>query len=285
MKSRYEEKTYESYFNNELDKKSKIYFPPGQVLEGNLGFDASSFSTSRLLWHRLGYPFFWRLPFSGVDLIDIAKFLEADLEDEIDNIPKMKANILFQYKRPEFITSKLGKEWKHWHKPYYRYDIYQDQQMILEKIHNEFKSKVLVIYASPCSHDVNELVSIRKKLIKNSNFAKAIDLKGHHRNTYIKSGNHSIACSEPERVNSINIVEELNHLSDEPSQEFHSNSEFILEFSKEIQNVVTEDQYIYKSFYELNEDIKQLEQYKLLHSLLVMNNFRALTGTQWLIKL
>ena len=75
MKVHFEEKTYESYFNNELDSKSLIYFPPGQVLEGLLGFDAASYSQNRELWRMIGYPWSY-LHFTGVNLRDIADELQ-----------------------------------------------------------------------------------------------------------------------------------------------------------------------------------------------------------------
>jgi hypothetical protein len=39
--------------------------------------------------------------------------------------------------------------------------------------------------------------------------AKAVDPNGHHKNTYVKSGRYSIACSEPSRIESLNITEEM----------------------------------------------------------------------------
>ncbi|EPL3991176.1 hypothetical protein M2010_002181 [Providencia stuartii] len=59
MDARYEEKTFESYFNNELDRKTSIYFPLGQVQEGILGLDSVARSNSRRLWKTLGYPFWF----------------------------------------------------------------------------------------------------------------------------------------------------------------------------------------------------------------------------------
>ena len=108
MKATFEEKTFESYFNSELDRKSDIYFPPGQVLEGKVGFDSSSYSKSRWLWRKIGHPFLVSPRFKGADLKEIADEVEDLLEFEIDNLPRMKANILFQYKRPEFIKVPSG---------------------------------------------------------------------------------------------------------------------------------------------------------------------------------
>lgn len=286
MKAKFEEKTYENYFNTELDKHSEIYFPLGQVQEGSLGFDASSFSKSRKLWKELGHPFWFHPHFRGLELREIADEMEHHLNKELRYIPNMKANLLFQYKRPEYITVSNGKEWSHWKQPYFRYDIYKEQQDLLMHIHNKFKSNVHVIYASPSITDVNELVIHRKHILDYSNFAKAVDLQGHHRNTYISSGTHSIACSEPEEIENINILKLLESLSVQSTKTDNiNNEEFIIDFSSKIKNIVSEYTYFSEAFNALNEEIAEVQNYKLFHSFLVMNNYRQLTGNQWLVKI
>lgn len=286
MKAKFEEKTYENYFNAELDKRSEVYFPLGQVQEGSLGFDASSFSKNRKLWKKLGYPFWFHPHFKGLELREIADEMEHHLNRELKHIPKMKANLLFQYKRPEYITVSKGKEWSHWNQPYFRYDIYKEQQDLLMHIHNKFKSNVHVIYASPSITDVNELVKHRKHILDYSNFAKAADLQGHHRNTYISSGTYSIACSEPEEIENINILKLLESLSVQSTKiDNINNEEFIIDFSSKIKNIISEYTYFSEAFNALNEEIAEVQSYKLFHSFLVMNNYRQLTGNQWLVKI
>lgn len=286
MRAKFEEKTYESYFNNELDRRSEIYFPLGQVQEGSLGFDASSFSRNRRLWRRLGHPFWFHPHFAGLELREIADEMEHFLGVELDNIPEMKANLLFQYKRPEYIKSSTGKEWHHWNEPYFRYNIYKEQQDLLIHIHNTFNSKVHVIYASPSTIDINELVKVRRDIINYSNFKNAVDLQGHKRNTYIQAGTHSIACSEPEKIENIDLLKLLENISEQTRKTDNiKNREFIIEFSSKMRNVVSEYPYLSKSFNELNKEIAKIEQYELFHSFLIMNNYRQLTGNQWLIKI
>lgn len=286
MKAKFEEKTFESYFNNELDRKSDIYFPPGQVLEGSLGFDASSFSRNRGLWRKLGYPFWFQPHFKGLSLREIADEMEYILDIELDNIPTMKANLLFQYKRPELITSSLGSEWKHWNQAYFRYNVYSEQQDLLNNIHQKFNSEVLIVYASPCTNDINELVKNRRNIINHSNFAKAVDLNGHHRNTYIQAGTYSIACSEPTRIDSLNILETINNLGKlELETEKRNNKDLVTEFSNTIQTIMNEYEYFADSFAELNKDAEKVKNYELFHSLLVMSNFRQLTNSQWVVKI
>lgn len=288
MRATFEEKTYENYFNAELDRVSSIFFPLGQVQEGNLGFDSSAFSTNRRLWRRLGFPFWFFPPFDGLSLRDIANEMEHFLGIVINDIPKMKANMLFQYKKPEFITLSSGSEWRHWNEPYFRYSIYKEQQDLLSQIDTVFTSRLLTLYASPAVQDVNELVDLKvnRQIIKSSNFKKCSSLNGHHRNTYIRAGTHSIACSEPEKLDNINLLSELDLLSNnnEINNE-ETNRSFIINFRKQIVGITYENQYYGNSLRKLNSDIDKIQNYELFYSFLVMSNFKFLTGVQWLVKL
>jgi hypothetical protein len=44
MKATFEEKTYESYFNSELARRSSIYYPIGQAQKRLLGFDSPAYT-------------------------------------------------------------------------------------------------------------------------------------------------------------------------------------------------------------------------------------------------
>ena len=284
MRVQFEEKTYESYFNNELDQRSSIYFPPGQVLEGLLGFDVSAQTTNKKLWKTLGYPFWFFPHFHGANLRDVAQELNNIIGHIVDSIPRVKANLFIQYKRPEYITTANGKEWAHWNQEYFRYEIYSQQQKLLEKIDKKFGSKALVIYAAPAISTLNELVQYKKskEIIERSNFKKARDLNNHSRNTYIQSGTYSIACSEPERVENINILSELESFQEAESVEAR---ESIENTSKSIEEVLTDDadyKFVFKS---LMEGYSEFTEYKTLHSHLIMKCFREVTGVQWLVSI
>lgn len=288
MRSKFEEKSYEGYFNNELDRRSDIYFPLGQVQEGNLGFDATAFSRNRRMWRRLGHPFWFFPPFRGIELQEIADEIEHFLGVEIDNVPSMKSNLLFQYKKPEYITMRTGAEWKHWNKPYFRYNIYQEQQELLMHIHNTMGTNVFVVYASPAIYDVNELVRVHRnrQLLECSNFKKASELNGHHRNTYIQSGTYSIACSEPKKIENFDLISELEKLSESIRKNDNENNRlFIKNFSRSATSILKEDKHFSEPFRMLNETILKYEKFELLYSFLSMMNFRQLTGIQWLIKI
>lgn len=288
MRSTFEEKTYESYFNIELSRFSKVFFPIGQVQEGCLGFDTSAYSRNPKLWEKLGYPSLSGIPYSGRELNEIANEMEKYLSFQINNLPQIKVNLLFQYKKPEYITTSLGKEWKHWETEYYRYDIYKEQQELLMKINTSFGNEVCILYAAPAIHDVNDLVKAysEKNIINLSNFKKAEDLDCHHRNTYIQSGAYSIACSEPKKIDNFNLVGYISEgLDNRDINSDDTNSDLIIKFKKKMTSIVYENRYYGESFRILNNEIKRFEKFNVLHSMLTMNNFKQLLGTQWILKL
>lgn len=287
MKAQFEEKTYESYFNTELARQTKIYFPLGQVQEGSLGFDNSAFTINRQLWKRLGFPFWFFPKFTGVELREIADEMEHFLEVTIGGIPRMKSNLLFQYKKPEYITKTYGKEWGHWNAPYYRYNIYQEQQNLLMHIDNHFGSKVFIVYASPALYDVNKLTEayLSRQIINISNFRRASELNGHHRNTYIQSGRYSVAFSKFEEIQNFDLIETLENIDLEDVNTDYDNRAFVIDFRKRIHSVMRLNKFYSDSFLKLNEQYSKFEKYELLYSHLVLNNFKLLTGSQWLVKL
>lgn len=178
-----------------------------------------------------------------------------------------------------------GSEWTHWNTPYYRYTIYKEQQELLMHIDYCFGNKVLIVYASPALHDVNDLVSayLNRQIIDISNFRKASELNGHHRNTYTQAGQYSIAFSEPEKIENFDLLSEINELIyDRNTNE--NNRQFVVNFSKQLSNVINESKYA-ESFKKLNERFSKFTQFELFYSHLKLHSFNQLTGIQWLAKL
>lgn len=279
----YEEKTFESYFNVELDQRSEIYFPFGQVQEGGIGADAAAMSRHPGLWKILGYRYYSHR-FAGEDLRIVADDMERLLRHEIRNIPSIKANLLFQYKRPEIITTSRGAEWRHWKQRYFRYEIYSKQQKLLEHLDGNFGSKALIIYASPAIGDINDLVQAKLsgKIIETTNFCRASSLRGHHRNTYIRSGLHSIACSAPEELPSFDLLTRLEQLEAHSREQ---NLETILEFTSLMRGAIEDSFYLRGSYRALIAPFEELHlsEFRLLFAHISMGVIRDLTGIQWLV--
>ena len=289
MDARYEEKTFESYFNNELDRKASIYFPLGQVQEGVVGLDSAAHSKNWRLWRKLGYPFRLSPPFSGVELKDIANEMEHYLGKEVHNIPAMKVNLLFQYKRPQFITMSSGAEWQLWNRKYFRYSLYAEQHALLSHIEATFGQDAVVLYAAPAVEDVSDLVKLKKArtIIDNTNYRRASELNGHHRNTYIKAGTYSQACSEPERIENFSLIELIENT--EPKAQ-RDNGQLLIEFAKRINLSMLEAKgigYLGTAFVERMSQFKEyeLERFSLFFAILTMSVFREVTGCQWIIPL
>ncbi len=287
MRARFEEKTYENYFNSELARQTDVYFPLGQVQEGSLGFDSSAFTSNRRLWRILGHPIWLYPSFTGLDLREIADEMEHYLNVTLDNIPNIKTNLLFQYKKPSIITSPIGKEWKFWNEPYYRYDIYKDQQDLLMHIDHEFGTRIFIVYASPALHNINDLITahLNRQIIDVSNFRKASDLENHHRNTYLKSGTFSIACSEFEKIDNFDLITAINSVNNDNYNKDESNQNAVIDFSNKIISILSKNKFYSMAFERLNEQHVKIEDYKLFYSHLVMGNFRQITGAQWILKI
>lgn len=211
--------------------------------------------------------------------------MEHHLQHEIRNIPSIKANLLFQYKRPEVITTANGSEWSFWRQRYFRYEIYDEQQALLMHLDAEFGSQALILYAAPALADVNELVGAKlaRTIIEDTNFCSVTRLQGHHRNTYIGAGLHSVACSKPEQIPPIDLLATLEQAKD--GQSAVSNLEIVQSFSKAVRDIVAEDAYLGKSYQASLKPFTALglEHHELLFSFISMSIFRELSGTQWLL--
>jgi hypothetical protein len=130
------------------------------------------------------------------------------------------------------------------------------------------------------------LVSLKKnkKILKNTNFRRACELTGHHRNTYIKAGTHSIACSEPRHLENFDLIEIIKR--HEPS-EYTDNVEFITSFASDIEELTKKYSFISKAYSERVSEIQEsgVERFKLLYAMFRMSVFRELTGVQWIVTL
>lgn len=281
MRPEFEEKQYEGYFNVELDRRSSFFFPLGQAEEGILGFDAGAFSNSRSLFWGLGYPFFFRNIYRGATVRELAEEMNSDIEDFLNECDKIRVNLLFQYKRSDYLIESNAREWNSWNCPYYRYSISARQQNLLMRLHQRFNNEVLILYAAPAFHTYAELLSNyqSRSIISNSNFREAFELDNHRRNTFTSSGNYSIAFSNPERFENFDLFQRIQEF--QPSEQ-RSNKEIINEFVQTVEDVMNHDEQYGPIFKELNSALEGMSQ-RLLRNFFVMINFKFLTDVQWVV--
>ena len=280
VECQFEEKQFEQHLNSELARNGRIYVP-GQVLENKIAIDAAVFSKN---------PRFWELMRGDIqDKQKLGVFLQPELWDLIEDIwkddlfPKFKCNLFIQHKRPEYIKSKLGKEYGYWKQPYFRYDLDYDQQKTLLLLEQKISSQGLVVYACPAFWERKDLWRfIKGKMVENTNFVKSKILGSHKRYTFIQSGKNGLAFSKPNEISSIEILEETNKLIDE-AQYYEDNIKFIEILSKKIHLLIEDIDYKTRNdFYTLKEQIRFPEN-NLGYNIFNIQTFNMVTNTTWAI--
>lgn len=229
MHCKFEETEYREPLNYELAQKWGIW-PIGQVLENSLGFDAAFFSNNLVFWS------FWPLHKSMIRnkglILSSRLWNNAKGKLNSSTFPKFKINLFVQHKVPEYISSKLGKEFRNWNQPYFRYNITKHQQYILEKLEAQTNKNALVVYACPCFYERTDLFNFyRGKMIINSNFVEPSKLTNHKRYTFIKKGIFGQPFSDPIKIETLNIMNEIEKKRRE-TKSSDNNVRFINELAK-----------------------------------------------------
>jgi hypothetical protein len=247
----FEEKEYETKMNFELVFSHDMIYPPGQVKEHILGFDAGLFSHHPKLW-----AFFPTLlaavPFPpyimGPNGIALSPAYWSALNQSIDHFPAMNFNVFLQYKRPKQIGSASAAEWRLWNTPYFRLPIQADQQTALEKLDAIAGNDALVSYASPCFTTYEDLWKLASTgaLTANSNFARPSKVSGHKAYTYTVAGAAGIAHSDPRPIVGESFEERLRNFrerhteTDRFGDDGNENRLFIKRTAKQVEEAATE---------------------------------------------
>lgn len=109
----FEEKQFEKLMDFELFDSLRL-FPIGQVFEGSLGIDSAGFTRNKHFWRMLR-----RFCLPGIHLGPNLWPLRGEDIDS-DAFPSFRCNVFLQYKRPQYVSSKLGAEYSDWEQNYYR---------------------------------------------------------------------------------------------------------------------------------------------------------------------
>ncbi len=242
MLAEFEEKQYEQHLNNSLLRDKKLLFPPGQVLENHLGFDAALFTVHPKFWRHFPFHYeefywFWRKAPKGAKL---PRELWKELEYMLDDLPKFKFNAFIQHKRPEYMSATRAAEWKSWKSPYYRYRLMPHQQEALSRLEKIISTDGVVVYACPAFHKLNELWNVveRDEIVDKSNFCQAGKLDNHKVFTFQRPGNRGIAHSEPEEIESYDLLGRLDELGQ--SEQSQSNIGHLKKLANTVHSAVSE---------------------------------------------
>lgn len=211
----FEEKSYEVPLYTQLERSSSDLFPPGQVLEHTLGFDAGLFMANQAIWETLGYksvlqgaalayydwPHAWRLPRPGIKL------------------PRFKLNLFLQVKRP-LVHKRCPRALKSlgsMRGPLWSFPIDSLQQRRLEVLQTTLAGRAHVAYASAAFHTYTSLYRhIRcATLPQNSTFPSVDVLSGHAAWYYRSPGAQGAANPNPENIEQPPLRARLNTLAEE----------------------------------------------------------------------
>lgn len=285
MLAEFEEKQYEQHLNIELLQGSNLIFPPGQHLENILGFDAALFTRNKAFWRHFlgGYPWYRRFFKNYLNGLYFPKDA-FELKEAFDNdLPKFKFNAFIQHKRPERMVKDNALEWQSWGREYYRYKVLEHQQKILESLESSVGNEGVVTYARPAFHTKEEFWNVHKNqsFIQSSNFCQPHKLIGHNSYSYLAAGTAGIAHSEPEEVESKNLLEELQRLSQSESQKEISNSEFVAKSCDLVESSLKTQEKIMSLYSDIVRDLDEShpEAPKLFRDLYRLSVFKFVSGT------
>lgn len=207
MKSEFEEKSYEGAFNAELTRGAGMtqssFFPPGQVLESDLGFDAAwMIGATHPFWKMVG-----RISRQGMDVSNRTK----------RKFPSKMYNLFIQYKRSEYIWRANGTHHIHFSGPYYRFKFNdpEKQLKVLKQLERKVGNGAHVLYAAPEFHTIDQLVDAidTNTVVSRSVIARPRDLKKNHTSFNFKAGHRFLQNPEPEDVEGIHGNAFLTQLS------------------------------------------------------------------------
>jgi hypothetical protein len=285
MYAQFEEKTYEQYLTSELVHNRQLFFPPGQVLENIVGFDVALRTSNHTFWKLFPHMSRWwqRMFFIYPSGICLMHEWWQKLEHEIEYFPKFKFNCFIQAKRPNRMIGFNSQEYSLWKQPYFRYDIFSNQQKALESLAQKTSGKAIVVYACPAFHTYKELWSAinTRQLVKQSNFCEVAKLNGHSRYSFASAGNIGIAHSEPTPIESKSFEKALEELhNQEPRQ---SNSAFLAETAEMV--VIASEQLgeLRETYVSLAETLFKEADSKLARLLAKIYAFQFVCNVQFLI--
>ncbi|MDY5973341.1 hypothetical protein [Streptococcus hyovaginalis] len=215
MKSEFNEKSFETAINNELQP----VFSPGQVAEKILGFDATANpGPTHKVWAYLGI----HSP-QGIILTpsNWSNQKRQPTKEQLGVNGIGITSLILQYKRSDYLNNRNSKQASYWNKPYYRFEIEENQQEVLENLEISLTGYAAVRYAAPCFHLAKDLYnySINQKCLENTGFVKPSNLLNHKYWTYTDPGTSGYANPfvEAENIRFDNIHDLSNQLNELPN--------------------------------------------------------------------
>jgi hypothetical protein len=181
----FEEKQYEVPANIELGVQHAAVFAAGQVLEAVVGYDVAADPPQNApIWRLVGV----NAP-TGLQLVPNL-WQRARVQPKAPELPSTYVSLIFQYKRPRYLSTPVALQWPHWNAPYFRFPILQHQQDTLAILENALGGRATVRYACAAFWTYSDLQThqTNRSVLANSTFVPPSALVGHQVWTYNAPG-------------------------------------------------------------------------------------------------
>ncbi len=287
MKAEFEEKDFEAPLYSELKFGSHRIATPGQVFEGKFGIDAALEAEHPLFWDLFG---FYDIP-RGVVLDELRWGFMWQRLGRKRRLPTFNTNLLIQAKRPKPL-SRASSELKSYgfKSKFWRFEITEHQQEILEKVSRNLRRRALVVYASPAFHTLDNLYDYTEAqtIVENTNFVKVERLHNHKQWNYYQAGTSGVAHSEPEFIEDkpfYSMIEQLKE-SVEEGNDFSENLRFLHKMTVEACHEIQEHNPIAKYYLRLHGRLMRMrEVYDQEETIdyVAFNMFCNIAKLKWLV--
>lgn len=196
----FEERAYEAPLYNQLERGETDVFTPGQVFEGELGFDRGIYVADTAVWNTLGFD----TPPSGAALGYYAWPLGWGPSNPRQVLPRFRLNLFLQAKRPRYhqrrprsltkVTNESGPMWS--------FSIDVAQQSLLEILAQKVGRQAHVSYACAAFHTYKDLYRHTKSrtIVDHSTFPRVETLRDHEAWYYWRPGAEGVANPDPEVI-------------------------------------------------------------------------------------
>lgn len=197
----FEEREYETPLYHQLESDNRLW-APGQVLEFHVGFDAALYTVYNLLWQIQGRS----TPPPGLALSRYSWFDREFMPPGRKKAPNFRLNLFLQAKRPKWGARPSPELKKHGFTAsrYWKFEIDQHQQGVLERLSKRVGNKALIAYAAAAFDQHNELYRHTRKgsIAENSTFPNVDKLMNHSAWYYQSPGANAdgVASSTPTRI-------------------------------------------------------------------------------------
>jgi hypothetical protein len=187
VKAEFSEKAFEIAYDVELASSlggDRLLFPPSQVLEKIVGFDAAANpGIEHLVWKVLLAP-------RPAGVVLLPTHWAGMQQPASTDLPRNPTSLILQFKRPEYMYGGRASQRAMWKGSYYRFARDADQQKVLKRLEANLRDQAIVRYAAPAFHTQNELdvCKLASSVIEHSGHVRPGLLVGHKVWTYQRPG-------------------------------------------------------------------------------------------------